>query len=163
GAHQVPHEAPVHRDRFLRAGDGDLAHVPSRSGVTSAGRPPRALWSLSPGAPGADRRGLPPRPRVAVSPPHPPPPRARPPTPPPPPAARGAGGGPAGRPPGWGMGRAGGWAREFNRRRAGLSFYEFPENVGVSAGASLLPRRFGVDAIILFYDITTLTVAMGLP
>ena len=26
-----------------------------------------------------------------------------------------------------------------------------------------MPRRFGVDAIILFYDITTLTVAMGLP
>jgi uroporphyrinogen decarboxylase len=33
----------------------------------------------------------------------------------------------------------------------------------LSARASLCPRRFGVDAIILFYDITTLTVAMGLP
>ena len=45
----------------------------------------------------------------------------------------------------------------------GLSFYEFSENVELAAKASLLPRRFGVDAIILFYDITTLTVAMGLP
>src|SRR5262249_60402964 len=33
----------------------------------------------------------------------------------------------------------------------------------LAARASLLPRRFGVDAIILFYDITTLSVAMGLP
>ena len=32
-----------------------------------------------------------------------------------------------------------------------------------AARASLCPRRFGVDAIILFYDITTLPVAMGLP
>ena len=31
------------------------------------------------------------------------------------------------------------------------------------AKASLLPRRFGVDGIILFYDITTLPVAMGQP
>ncbi len=45
----------------------------------------------------------------------------------------------------------------------GLSFYEFSENVELAAQTSLLPRRFGVDAIILFYDITTLTVAMGLP
>jgi len=29
--------------------------------------------------------------------------------------------------------------------------------------ASLCPKRLGVDAIILFYDITTLPVAMGLP
>ena len=50
---------------------------------------------------------------------------------------------------------------EFNRVRAGLSFYEFSENVELAARASLLPRRFGVDAIILFYDITTLPVAMG--
>src|SRR6266702_2041915 len=46
--------------------------------------------------------------------------------------------------------------------RAGLSFYEFSEDVELAARAALLPRRFGVDAIILFYDITTLTVAMGL-
>src|SRR5438128_3695950 len=67
------------------------------------------------------------------------------------------------RPPVWAMRQAGRWDPEFNRLRAGLSFYEFSENVDLAAQASLLPRRFGVDAIILFYDITTLAVAMGLP
>jgi uroporphyrinogen decarboxylase len=67
------------------------------------------------------------------------------------------------RPPVWAMRQAGRWDPEFNRVRAGLSFYEFSENVELAARASLLPRRFGVDAIILFYDITTLPVAMGLP
>jgi uroporphyrinogen decarboxylase len=67
------------------------------------------------------------------------------------------------RSPVWAMRQAGRWDPEFNRLRAGLSFYEFSENVELAAQASLLPRRFGVDAIILFYDITTLTVAMGLP
>lgn len=67
------------------------------------------------------------------------------------------------RPPVWAMRQAGRWDPEFNRLRAGLSFYEFSENVELSAQTSLLPRRFGVDAIILFYDITTLPVAMGLP
>src|SRR5438309_4461327 len=67
------------------------------------------------------------------------------------------------RTPVWAMRQAGRWDPEFNRLRGGLSFYEFSENVELAAKASLLPRRFGVDAIILFYDITTLTVAMGLP
>ncbi|GIW78212.1 MAG: uroporphyrinogen decarboxylase [Gemmatales bacterium] len=67
------------------------------------------------------------------------------------------------RPPVWAMRQAGRWDPEFNRLREGHSFYEFSENVDLAAQASLLPRRFGVDAIILFYDITTLTVAMGLP
>jgi uroporphyrinogen decarboxylase len=67
----------------------------------------------------------------------------------------------ADRPPVWAMRQAGRWDPEFNRLRAGLSFYEFSENVERSAQASLLPRRFGVDGIILFYDITTLPVAMG--
>src|SRR5262249_43378605 len=67
------------------------------------------------------------------------------------------------RPPVWAMRQAGRWDPEFNRVRAGLSFYEFSEDVKRAARASLLPRRFGVDAIILFYDITTLPVAMGLP
>src|SRR5689334_9792818 len=67
------------------------------------------------------------------------------------------------RPPVWAMRQAGRWDPEFNRVRAGQPFYEFSENVELAARASLLPRRFGVDAIILFYDITTLPVAMGLP
>lgn len=67
------------------------------------------------------------------------------------------------RPPVWAMRQAGRWDPEFNRLRADHSFYEFSENVELAAQASLLPRRFGVDAIILFYDITTLAVAMGLP
>src|SRR5580704_1925483 len=76
---------------------------------------------------------------------------------------RAARGEPVERPPVWAMRQAGRWDPEFNRVRAGLSFYEFSENVELAARASLLPRRLGVDAIILFYDITTLAVAMGLP
>src|ERR1019366_6883764 len=76
---------------------------------------------------------------------------------------RAARGEPVERPPVWAMRQAGRWDPEFNKVRAGLSFYEFSDNVELAAKASLLPRRFGVDAIILFYDITTLTVAMGLP
>jgi uroporphyrinogen decarboxylase len=76
---------------------------------------------------------------------------------------RAARGEPVERPPVWAMRQAGRWDPEFNRLRAGLSFYEFSENVDLAARASLLPGRFGVDAIILFYDITTLAVAMGLP
>src|SRR5262245_16826227 len=67
------------------------------------------------------------------------------------------------RPPVWAMRQAGRWDPEFNKLRGGLSFFDFSENAELSALASLLPRRFGVDAIILFYDITTLAVAMGLP
>src|SRR5215468_780981 len=67
------------------------------------------------------------------------------------------------RPPVWAMRQAGRWDPEFNRLRGDLSFYEFSENVELAAKASLLPRRFGVDGIILFYDITTLPVAMGQP
>lgn len=67
------------------------------------------------------------------------------------------------RPPVWAMRQAGRWDPEFQKLRAGRTFYEFSEDVERATAASLLPRRFGVDAIILFYDITTLTVAMGLP
>jgi uroporphyrinogen decarboxylase len=67
------------------------------------------------------------------------------------------------RPPVWAMRQAGRWDPEFNTVRAGKSFYAFSEDVEAAAKASLCPRRFGVDAIILFYDITTLPVAMGLP
>ena len=48
------------------------------------------------------------------------------------------------RPPVWAMRQAGRWDPEFNRLRAGHSFYEFSENVELAAQASLLPRRFGV-------------------
>src|SRR4051794_28281873 len=65
------------------------------------------------------------------------------------------------RPPVWAMRQAGRWDPQFNAVRQGLSFYEFSENVELAARASLLPRRFGVDGIILFYDITTISVAMG--
>jgi len=67
------------------------------------------------------------------------------------------------RAPVWAMRQAGRWDPEFVKVRAGASFYEFSEDVEKSVQASLCPRRFGVDAIILFYDITTLPVAMGLP
>ncbi|MBY0514209.1 MAG: uroporphyrinogen decarboxylase [Gemmataceae bacterium] len=76
---------------------------------------------------------------------------------------RAARGEPVERPPVWAMRQAGRWDPEFNRVRAGKSFYAFSEDVEGAAKASLCPRRFGVDAIILFYDITTLPVAMGLP
>jgi uroporphyrinogen decarboxylase len=67
------------------------------------------------------------------------------------------------RPPVWAMRQAGRWDPEFNKVRAGLSFYEFSADVERAARASLCPQRFGVDGIILFYDITTLPYAMGLP
>src|SRR4029079_2472579 len=66
------------------------------------------------------------------------------------------------RPAVWAMRQAGRWDPEFNVLRHGLTFYEFSENVELAARASLLPRRFGVDGIIRFYDIPTLPVAMGL-
>lgn len=76
---------------------------------------------------------------------------------------RAARGEPVERPPVWAMRQAGRWDPEFNKVRAGKPFYAFSEDVESAARASLCPRRLGVDAIILFYDITTLPVAMGLP
>lgn len=67
------------------------------------------------------------------------------------------------RPPVWAMRQAGRWDPEFQRIRAGKPFFEFSEDVEAAAKATLCPRRFGVDGIILFYDITTLPIAMGLP
>src|ERR1041384_7153752 len=67
------------------------------------------------------------------------------------------------RPPVWAMRQAGRWGPQVHRVRRRLTFYEFSENVELAARASLLPRRFGVDGIILFYDITSLPVAMGQP
>lgn len=76
---------------------------------------------------------------------------------------RAARGEPVERAPVWAMRQAGRWDPEFRAVRAGLGFYEFSENVERATAGTLCPRRFGVDAIILFYDITTLPVAMGLP
>jgi len=67
------------------------------------------------------------------------------------------------RPPVWAMRQAGRWDPEFQRVRAGRPFFEFSEDVEASVLATLCPKRFGVDGIILFYDITTLPIAMGLP
>jgi uroporphyrinogen decarboxylase len=67
------------------------------------------------------------------------------------------------RPPVWAMRQAGRWDPEFNKVRSGMPFFEFSADVERSAQASLCPRRFGVDGIILFYDITTLPFSMGLP
>ena len=76
---------------------------------------------------------------------------------------RAARGEPVERVPVWAMRQAGRWDPEFRRVRAGAEFFAFSEDVPKAAEATLCPRRFGVDAIILFYDITTLPVAMGLP
>src|SRR5262245_21676654 len=65
--------------------------------------------------------------------------------------------------PVWAMRQAGRWDPEFNKVRAGKPFYAFSEDVESAVRGTLCPQRFGVDAIILFYDITTLPVAMGLP
>lgn len=76
---------------------------------------------------------------------------------------RAARGEPVERVPVWAMRQAGRWDPEFRRIRDGLDFYSFSQDVERSVAASLCPRRFGVDAIILFYDITSLPIAMGLP
>ena len=65
--------------------------------------------------------------------------------------------------PVWAMRQAGRWDPEFQRVRAGQDFFSFSEDVERAAQVSVLPARFGVDAVILFYDITTLPFAMGLP
>ncbi|GBD35033.1 Uroporphyrinogen decarboxylase [bacterium HR36] len=65
------------------------------------------------------------------------------------------------RPPVWAMRQAGRWDPMFRQLRGRRSFYEFASNSRLAAEVSLLPERFGVDAIILFYDITTLAQAMG--
>jgi len=64
--------------------------------------------------------------------------------------------------PVWAMRQAGRWDPEFRRVRDGAEFFAFSRDVRGSTAATLCPRRFGVDGIILFYDITTLPLAMGL-
>jgi len=65
------------------------------------------------------------------------------------------------RPPVWAMRQAGRWDPQFRQLRGERGFYNFVADSRLAAQASLLPARFGVDAIILFYDITTLAQAMG--
>ena len=65
------------------------------------------------------------------------------------------------RTPVWAMRQAGRWDPEFQKLRGGRDFYAFSDDAHAAAAASLCPRRFGVDAIILFYDITTLAASMG--
>src|SRR5687768_6738417 len=65
------------------------------------------------------------------------------------------------RTPVWAMRQAGRWDPAFQELRGGRDFYAFSDDPNLAAAASLCPRRFGVDAIILFYDITTLAVSMG--
>jgi uroporphyrinogen decarboxylase len=68
---------------------------------------------------------------------------------------------PVERTPVWAMRQAGRWDPEFQKLRGGRDFYAFSDDPHLAAAASLCPRRFGVDAIILFYDITTLAASMG--
>ncbi|MCI0340930.1 MAG: hypothetical protein L0216_07210 [Planctomycetales bacterium] len=74
-----------------------------------------------------------------------------------------SGGRPAFPPPVWAMRQVGRWDPEYQKLRAGRGFFEFTRDPHAVAKASLLPLRFGVDALILFYDLTTLPTAMGLP
>jgi uroporphyrinogen decarboxylase len=70
-------------------------------------------------------------------------------------------GAPVERTPVWAMRQAGRWDPEFLKLRGDRDFYSFSDDPHLAAAASLCPRRFGVDAIILFYDITTLAASMG--
>ena len=47
------------------------------------------------------------------------------------------------RTPVWAMRQAGRWDPEFQKLRAGLSFFEFSENAELAAQASLCPKWFG--------------------
>jgi uroporphyrinogen decarboxylase len=61
------------------------------------------------------------------------------------------------------MRQAGRTDPEYNRlkRECGLALHDMFRNAEIAARASLLPRRFGVDAIIFFQDILTLLGPMG--
>jgi len=65
------------------------------------------------------------------------------------------------RAPVWAMRQAGRWTRSSTVCAPALVLRVL-RDVEL-ASLLLLPRRFGVDAVILFYDITTLPFAMGLP
>lgn len=67
------------------------------------------------------------------------------------------------RTPVWAMRQAGRWDPDFQKLREGRTFFEFSAIGELAAQASLCPVRFGVDGVILFYDIVTLPIAMGHP
>jgi len=65
--------------------------------------------------------------------------------------------------PVWAMRPAGRCEPQFPRVRAGMDFFTLTDDTDRATEATLLTTRFGVDGIILFYDITTLLVSMGQP
>ena len=69
------------------------------------------------------------------------------------------------RPPVWLMRQAGRTDPEYNalRERCGLPLHDLFRHAELSAEISLLPARFGVDAIIYFQDILTPLAPMGAP
>jgi len=69
------------------------------------------------------------------------------------------------RPPVWLMRQAGRTDPEYNalRARCGLPLHDLFRHAELSAEISLLPARFGVDAIIYFQDILTPLAPMGAP
>ncbi len=69
------------------------------------------------------------------------------------------------RPPVWLMRQAGRTDPEYNKLKEDvkLTLEEMFSNPEVAAKVSLLPRKLGVDAIIFFQDILTITTPMGAP
>jgi uroporphyrinogen decarboxylase len=69
------------------------------------------------------------------------------------------------RPPVWLMRQAGRTDPEYNKLKEDvkLTLEEMFSNPEVSAKVSLLPRKLGIDAIIFFQDILTITTPMGAP
>ena len=69
------------------------------------------------------------------------------------------------RPPVWLMRQAGRTDPEYNKLKEDvkLTLEEMFSNPEVAARVSLLPRKLGIDAIIFFQDILTITTPMGAP
>lgn len=69
------------------------------------------------------------------------------------------------RPPVWLMRQAGRTDPEYNKFKedCGMTLEEMFSNAEVAAKVSLMPRKLGIDAIIFFQDILTITTPMGAP
>jgi uroporphyrinogen decarboxylase len=69
------------------------------------------------------------------------------------------------RPPVWLMRQAGRTDREYNELKAAskMTLEEMFSNAEIAAKASLMPKKLGIDAIIFFQDILTITTPMGAP